>query len=184
MRRMTRLKLVLSFVAAYGLVMPPSASGAEPFEANRPTEPAPAAAETLILDVALQPGGVLTGQSLSQTGQPLVNSQVLVLLQGTVATTAMTNQSGQFTIQGLSGGLYEIRGKESSAVCRLWAPHTAPPSAKTSVLLTSDEALIRGQSGRYRRPGGILKGPLPWMVAVAAIIAVPTALALNLKPSS
>jgi hypothetical protein len=184
MRRLTRLQLVLSFVAVCGLIMPPGALGAEPFEANRPTGPAPAAAETLILDVALQPGGVLTGQSLNQTGQPLVNSQVLVLRQGTVATTATTNQAGQFTIQGLSGGVYEIRGQESSTVCRLWAPHTAPPSAKTNVLVTSDEALIRGQSGRYRRPGGILKGPLPWMVAVAAIITVPTVLALNLKPSS
>jgi hypothetical protein len=158
-----------------------AASPAPPLQ--RPaTEPQPPQADApLVVDVVLGAIGQFVGQVLDSSATPVAGQMVVVLKEGRPAAQTVTDSAGHFAIERLPVGIYEVRCGESAGLCRLWTPHTAPPAARASLLLTSRNVVLRGQ-----RPmgGSWLKGPGPWLIAVAAIIAVPTALALSLKPRS
>ena len=170
MRRPAGLLTPLVLVAALGLLAPPpvrAADGRAPISAAANT----AAAEPQVIDVALQGTGELTGQVVGQDGKSIAREPVYVLRQGTVVGTCQTDTFGRFAITRLNGGVYDVRWAQGGAICRLWAPETAPPSARPDLLLTAN-AVVRGQTGTPNPGRSWLKGPLPWIVAGAAIVAV------------
>ena len=87
--------------------------------------------------------------------------------------TAVSDHSGHFQVSGLRGGTYFIGAGQTTSVCRLWAPNTAPPSARPGALVVVGDQQVLGQYGRvlhwFRNP---------WVVAglVTAAIAIPVAL--------
>lgn len=183
MRRSVRLQTSLALVASLGLTVPSQLQAAPPAAASRPASSSTADVP-LILDVALADGGRLNGQVLDRAAGPVANKPIFVLQQGKLVASAHADAAGRFSVDHLSGGVYEVHCDGGVALSRVWAPRTAPPAAKQVLLVTCGEDIVRGQTqwGPYR--GSWLKGPLPWVVAVAAIVAVPTALALSLKPKS
>jgi hypothetical protein len=85
------------------------------------------------------------------------------------ATT--TNADGHFQVAGLRGGVVQVVAGESAAVCRLWAPNTAPPVARASALV------VEGQTVRGQGPiVGMLCNPLVILGLVAIAVAVPLAI--------
>ena len=126
----------------------------------------------------------LNGQVLASDGKPLAAAAVFILRGTTPIATCQTNQSGGFSVAGLPGGLYEIRCHECVVACRLWAPQTAPPSAKSAVLLTTGATVVRGQTAFFSRRGSWLRGPAPWIIAGVVAVGVPVALAIHHTESS
>jgi hypothetical protein len=160
-------------IAALGLLAPPSVTAADgrapaPTGTNpaatSPTATNPAATEPLVIDVALQGGGELTGQVIGQDGTCGARETVYILRQGVGVGSCQTDASGRFGMTGLAGGVYEVRWAHGATICRLWAAQTAPPSAKPNLLLTANST-VRGQTGTPSPGRSLLKGPLPWIAA-------------------
>jgi hypothetical protein len=172
MRRRSRLHTTLVSLAAFGLLAPQSvkaAGGPAPLPAapsptaSVPTEAAPSASEPLVIDVALHDAGELTGQVVGQDGTCIARETVYVMRQNAVVATCQTDAAGHFAVIGLTGGVYDVRWGQGVTICRLWAPETAPPSAKTDLTLTANATAVRGQTGTPSPGCSLLKGPLPWI---------------------
>ena len=102
-------------------------------------------AQPSISDVALQENGVLKGQILNTDGIPQSNSQVVMVKEGKLLATAMTDTHGEFAVAGVSPGVYQIESPEAGGVYRVWAQRTAPPAAKHGVLMVGDKSVARAQ---------------------------------------
>jgi hypothetical protein len=140
----------------------------------------PAAGQTQVRDVALQPGGVLQGQVLDAQGKPSPDMAVSLLkggVPGQPLATTRTDRAGQFQIAGLSGGLYGVQTSQSVTLCRLWAPNTAPPAALPAVMVAQGDDVARGQEGE----GGIFSGTGGSLLVVAGVTAVAAAIAIPLS---
>jgi hypothetical protein len=131
--------------------------------------PAPEGAVPLATDVALHDGGALIGQVKDSGG--LAQAAVRVSLQdaqGQEVFTAVTDQQGEFQVQGVRPGVYQIVTPHARGMYRLWAPGTAPMSAKPVVLLVGDT--VRGSLGET-----IVDHPL---ITAAVVVGVATAITL------
>jgi hypothetical protein len=131
-----------------------------------------------IQDVSLQDHGVFSGTVLDKSGAPRASVPVAVSRQSQVVARTETDASGRFTVQGLTGGVYEVRTPVGSGVYRLWAPRTAPPAAHSIATVTSDQAVVRAQMGLQNGGSALSWLANPWVLAgvVAAAIAIPLAL--------
>lgn len=124
----------------------------------------------IIPDVALQGGGVLQGQLLDKSGKAKADATVVVAQKGEAVVVAMTDKQGRFSVSGMQGGVYQIESEHAQGIYRLWAPKTAPPAAKSAVLMVVDESVVRGQSlGETYGPairgavaGGLITGGTYW----------------------
>jgi hypothetical protein len=185
MRRSLRLKTTSMLLASLGLLVPQQLPAAPPAGAAA-SQPAQArTAETpAVIDVALAEGGRLNGQALDRAAGPAAGKPILVMQQGRLIASTRTDAAGRFSVDRLTGGVYEVQCDGGESVSRLWAPRTAPPAAKQILLVTCGDGVVRGQTTFGGFHGDFLKGPGPWVIAAATIIAVPTALALGLKPKS
>lgn len=147
-----------------------------------------AQAANRIGDVALQPGGLLHGQVLDEQGVAQPHARVTVVHSGEPVAATKTDEQGRFVMSGLSGGVHEIHTGSSGGVYRLWAPQTAPPSAKDAMLIVTGDNIVRSIGGGPAPispapgGGGWLSGlgwlANPWVLAaiVAAAIAIPLAI--------
>jgi hypothetical protein len=106
---------------------------------------AKAQAAVTILDVALAADGNLHGQLVNAQGAMIANRTVTVLSGNQRIATITTNADGKFSFGSLRGGIYQLVSGQTASVLRVWAPGTAPPSASSSVLLTTGGKLARGQ---------------------------------------
>lgn len=163
MRRLAGLQTALVLITAFGLLAPSvrAAEGRAPL----PAAANQAASEPTVSDVALQGAGELTGHLVGHDGKCVAREMVYLLRQGTVVGSCQTDASGRFAFTGLTGGVYEVRWAQGVTICRLWAPQTAPPSAKADLLLTANTTVVRGQTGSPSPGCSWLKGPLPWIAA-------------------
>ena len=171
MRRMEILKFVLFFLAGLGMILPaPVLHAASTAENAVPPTPGPAVE---VVDIELREGGLLLGQVVAADGKPTAKTTVSLRRGGIEVATTLTDRSGYFFVKGLRGGTYEIATDRTRAIYRLWAPNTAPPTARPGVLIVADGRKVRGQQG----PIGYWLGN-PWVIAgiVAAAVAVPVAI--------
>lgn len=171
MKQLWRIKVVLVAVASLGLILPSPAVEAA-VTANRPQLDSlerPAVAT----DVALGRGGVLFGQVVDAAGKPLPAQPVALYCGQSRVATARTDASGRFRVGGLRGAMYEVAAARSSAIYRLWAPNTAPPSARSGVLLVAGGDTVRGQQGPI---GYWLGNPCVLAAVVAAAVSIPVAI--------
>jgi hypothetical protein len=85
-----------------------------------------------------------------------------------------TDAAGQFSVPGLTGGVYQVETLKGGGVFRLWAPRTAPPAAFESAMIVQGDQVVRGANGQLLSWLGN-----PWVLGaiVATAIAVPLALA-------
>ena len=127
-------------------------------------------------DVALRDGGVLVGQLVDGQGAPLPAAMISIQSQGRPVAEAKTNDQGEFAVNGLKGGVYEIAAPGHQGAYRVWAPRTAPPAASNGVLLVSDADVVRGANPFSAVGGWMVKHPLMTAGIVAAAIAIPIAL--------
>lgn len=131
----------------------------------------------VVVDVQLQRGprgNVLVGQVVSAQGSLQANVPVWLYSGNRKFAAGKTDAKGNFAFSGLRGGLYHVVAAKGRGAYRAWVPGTAPPSARSRVLVVAGEDTIRGQFG------GGLKYWLanPWVIgaAVAVAVAVPVAI--------
>ena len=81
-------------------------------------------------DVALGPNGLLSGHVTNANGAPAANVTVsLQDFQNQPIANVVTDPNGNFAIDGIRGGMYQLVTPDGRTIYRLWAPGTAPPSA-------------------------------------------------------
>lgn len=161
--KLTRIAVVATIVAL---------SVQQSFAAEPGQSASARAAARVVVDVALHEGGLLQGQIVDQTGAAQRDVPVVVAQNGKAIVIAKTDEQGRFAIRGLRGGVYEIESTQASGgAYRLWAPQTAPPSAKQGVVMVaSEEGVVRGQVGngeygpaiRGAVAGGLITGGTYW----------------------
>jgi hypothetical protein len=131
-------------------------------------------------DIALAEGGTLHGVVVNAEGVTQPQADVAVVYAGKQVAVTTTNEQGQFHVTKLRGGIHQVVSGAGTAVYRLWAPETAPPTATQQAMIVADGHVQRGQ-GPVKR---IVTNP--WVVAgvVGAAIAVPIAVNNNKKSGS
>ncbi len=197
MKAMSRIFVLL---ATIGLCLPPAvfASGAE------------VKREPVVIDVALQEGGLLLGQVVNPQGAPLSKTAVSLQENGREIAVTQTNKQGYFAVRGLRGRVYQVVAAEAHGTFRTWNPGAAPPTSQHGALLVAGKQTVRGQCAQCEQgaeyaqctgcgdPGCAgecavpcrtgLAGWLtnPWIVAgiVATAVAVPVSIHNSGRPSS
>lgn len=127
-----------------------------------------------VVDVALTDGGALVGQVVTVSGAPLSDAPVLLQNHGLSTLELKTNKNGYFAAKNVSPGVYRLAAADEQGTYRLWAPRTAPPTARKGALLVAGDEVARGQYGNPLR--NMLANP--WIVGgiVAAAVAIPVAI--------
>jgi hypothetical protein len=159
---------MVAAVACVGMILPPSATAAQPGVST--------------VDVALRPGGLLVGQIVDPQGAPKPGKVVSVRYANHEVVRTTSDANGVFAARGLRGGQYQLLTEDGVSVCRLWAPDTAPPAARPAALLVSGGGVVRGQWAHGTGPlhewvGWVKAHPYITAGAVASAIAIPLALA-------
>jgi hypothetical protein len=168
-----RLGTIAAAAACFGMVLSPLAMAAPP------TVAAPN-------DVALRTDGLLVGQVIDQQGVAKAGMPVSIQFAGKEVAKTTTDANGVFAAKGLRGGQYQFVTPTGASVCRLWAPNTAPPSARPGALVVSGNEVLRAQGPDCScQSGGPMHAWVGWVKThpyitagtVAAAIAIPIALA-------
>ena len=107
----------------------------------------------LLTDIALQPGGILVGRVLSLPERSQRQQKIIIRQNNQVVAEVTTGANGQFTANGLRGGIYEITSSQGVGSFRAWAEGTAPPSARQFAVLMESNEVVRAQLGL-----GVLSG--------------------------
>lgn len=137
-------KSALVLVATLGIVLPSSpltaANAGRSGNSKKSSKSSPKNAKgnvAAIQDVSLNADGSFTGLIVDGLGKPVARSRVVVRNGREVIAEAHTNNAGQFHVERLRGGVYEISHPQGMAVSRVWSDGTAPKSvAKNGRLVT------------------------------------------------
>lgn len=140
-------------------------------------------ATPVAVDIALQSEGLLVGQLVSPSGEPLAGRPVKLDLADGREATAKTNAQGGFAFRG-ARGVMVVTSEKARVVVRGWTAKTAPPSATPALLLVDADRFARGQhyvgSGTQSvvdRSKRLFANPLFVAGVVGTAIAVPVAIA-------
>jgi hypothetical protein len=179
MKNLLCLRHCLAWLSVCGICTPASfLMGAE--TTATATTTCKAQHSTLVRDIALAQGGLLLGQVLNESMQPLPGLEVAIQSGGQTMATTKTDANGTFAVAGLRGGLHQIATRKSVQNCRLWAHGTAPPSATEQLrFVPGQDTVVRGQWGAGAPSPWMHKAKAmatnPWVIGgvVATAIAVP-----------
>lgn len=206
MKAVKKCHFAFVVMATFGVAVPNLSSG-ETFRIAREAplgRIAPGSGITgrnLVSDVAIARGGRLHGRIVDSEGTACQARRLLLRKDGRAVAECISGDQGQFVVEGLSGGTYQVESSSSGGVYRVWAPGTAPPCAKPEIILI-EGPVIRGQytaarvrgarpywnaaMPRYERLGCTVLRSLshPWIVmpVVTSAVAIPLALT-NDNPS-
>jgi hypothetical protein len=170
------------WLAAAGTCLPCAYAVETPGNSLRVAAGRQAPHRAAIRDVALRSDGLLVGRVYSDSMQPEPGVEVTIRIDGQSAAATTTDANGVFAVGGLRGGIHQVSAAGAVENCRLWAPGTAPPSAKPEIrFVRGQDNVVRGQWGQ---PSGSFLDRTqdwlsdPWVVAgiVATAIAVPVIL--------
>ncbi|QDS99817.1 carboxypeptidase-like regulatory domain-containing protein [Adhaeretor mobilis] len=133
-------------------------------------------------DVALDAQGALVGQVVDAQGRPTKGIAVVVSNARRTYKT-VTDERGDFRVDNVSGGTYQVQVGVQMKQCRVWKSLAAPPAATQGVLIVSGDDIVRGQtycgspvSCSPTNVGDVLTHPLVIAGVVAAAIAIPVAI--------
>ncbi len=98
-------------------------------------------------DYLLGPEGVLIGSVLNHSGLPASGLPVQVLHKDQIIATAVSDEKGEFAVQGLRNGQHTVKLGASQQSVRFWSNTAAPPAAMSRMAIVVDEEVIRGQCG-------------------------------------
>ncbi len=108
--------------------------------------------ESIMQDVKLAEGGILTARIVDLQGKPVGGEQVSVMFQGKEIAAVVSDADGVAAVRGLRPGLHAIVTPTGTTACRLWNADTAPPTATAVPAVVSDAEIIRGQFGAFNLP--------------------------------
>lgn len=126
-----------------------------------------ALAESVMQDVKLAQGGILTARVVDLQGKPVVSEHVSVMFQGKEIAALISDSRGVVAVRGLRPGLHAIVTPTGTMACRLWNADTAPPTATAIPAVVSDTEVIRGQFGAFNLPQIVVLGAAAAGIALA-----------------
>jgi len=181
MKPMKRLKVGMLSLACFGMIVPTPVLQAS--VAGQGSAQQIARTPLGGGDIVLRPDGSLAGQVVDVNGRPLGGAQVSVRYGDREVAVEVTDKSGHFRVKGLRTGTCELVVGQVRETYRIWAPKTAPPSARPGVLFVAGKKQVRGQQSPLC---GWLSNPcfLVGALITAAAIAVPVAIHNSRRPSS
>ena len=155
--------LIVLLTAACTLL--PQAVWAESMATHATAEP------PLISDIALSNNGTLRGKVVDASNKPKANAELTVWHEKRPVGKIRSNQKGEFAFSGLRGGVHRVTTESSSFTCRFWSPNSAPPSAKSAILLVDNPLVTAEQvegvkQAQYLEPGTEYGSPSPPMQTV------------------
>ena len=152
------------------------------------------ASETVAIrssDYLLGQESILAGSVVNQSGLPVAGLPVQVLHKGQVIATALSDDKGEFAVQGLRNGQHTVKVGASQQSVRFWMSKAAPPTAVSRLAIVVDEEVVRGQCGEGCAEGcgeGFSGADhRAWKTAVGVLLiggAVATTLALTLDDNN
>lgn len=98
-----------------------------------------------VIDVELTKDGQLEGQVINADKESVKDAVISVRTAKQEIGRSLSNESGQFSVKNMPSGTYYIVAGTGHGVYRLWKNGKAPKSARSSIRLVSDRAVIRGQ---------------------------------------
>jgi len=138
--------------------------------ASPPNHPATAATppsieQPRVADVQLGDDGSLPGIVVDTEAIPLSHAAVTVYQSNREVAKAACDGTGRFSVGQLGGGVYQLVAGSGTALVRVWAPGTAPPDARSMVLIVSGDPVVRGQFmrlhlGRRLVTGAVIAGAI------------------------
>lgn len=140
-------------------------------------------------DYLLGQEGLLRGILADRDGKPVSGLPVFVLHENRVIAVAVSDEKGDFAVQGLKNGQHAVKLGHSQQSVRFWNNATAPPAAQARMAVVVDEEIVRSQSneycedGSYRGQGGLGMGTTMTILVVGGAVATVLALTLNDKDS-
>ena len=106
-----------------------------------------------LTDIALKKGGTLIGRITDREGKLLGQQKIVVRQENQLVAEVTSGKNGEFIVEGLRGGIYEIASQQGAGSFRAWAEGTAPPSAKQFAVLIEGDEVVRGQLSWMPTPG-------------------------------
>jgi hypothetical protein len=104
-----------------------------------------ATARPAISDIRLDEGDCLQGQLVNLDGQ-VVEGETLELYRGShFIQRATSGKNGRFRFEDTMAGVYQIRFGSCAVACRAWSHGSAPPVAKSHLIVLSAPPTVRGQ---------------------------------------
>ena len=159
-------RLVLTF-ACLGLLLPDgSLRAATP--SKRQATSFSLVLQNGVQDVVLSADRSLTGIVVDVDGRPRAGVNVLVESSGKAARHAVTDSQGRFSVSELHGGMVQIATAQGAALCRVWSPGTAPPTAHSRAILVEMPDVVRSQF--YGPTSQLLSNP--WVLAAILTTAI------------
>jgi hypothetical protein len=166
MNKLGGRKLVLVGIAFVTWMIPDASFGDQPLARDSETPQ-----YRLSRDVQLDETGVLNGQLIDITGQPIANKVIEIRHRNKVVARSTTDVDGEFHLDVGKTGAYLIDVGGMLISCRCWTPAAAPPVATDDLVLLAPEKTIRGQ-----RPfADIITNPLFIGAVIATAVAIPIA---------
>ncbi|MBX3443350.1 MAG: carboxypeptidase regulatory-like domain-containing protein [Planctomyces sp.] len=151
--------------------------------AAEPTAPAKrvVAAPT---DVVLTSAGELRGRVITAEGQAVDGAAVSLQQNGKTVGRATTTESGDFRLENVRGGVYQVSAGQSSRVVRAWTEESAPPAARPTTTLVQGN-LVRGQDEwDYFETDEMVIAGIATAALIVGIIALVEANDNNSRPAS
>ena len=160
------LTSALAGMACFGTLIPQQSLSAADSTVEQRVSKADATAQTKkIIDIELDQQGRLLGVLVDTNGKPEPLKKLQIQQGKKVVAEVKTDRAGRFQVSKLRGGVYQIVGKDQTAVVRVWSNGTAPPKSKDAVLLVTGKA-TRGQGFI---PTGTISGLLGVGIGIAAL---------------
>lgn len=168
-----RRSLQVSMTSLLAFIVLPVALADQPAKESRFMPPR---REVRIPDVSLREDGAFFGKVVDAQGCPIAKAEILFCQTSKTIAKVLSHEQGDFYVTGLRPGVYQVVVSPNHTVTvRVWDKHSAPPIARSELLIIVGHETVRGQ----RRLGELL--PLENTVVVggmvAAAIAIPIAVA-------
>jgi hypothetical protein len=96
-------------------------------------------------DVKLTSAGELNGRVVTAEGKAVDGAAVTISQNGKPVGKAMSTASGEFKVNGLKTGLYQVSTVQQTQFIRVWPQDVAPPSAAPQATLVQNNQIVRGQ---------------------------------------
>lgn len=160
------LKSALAALACFGTLIPQQSLNAAQSAPEAPASEADADSQARkITDIELDRQGRLRGFLVDTNGKPEALKKVQIRQGKKLLAETKTDRNGEFQVNKLRGGVYQIVSKDQAAVVRVWSNGTAPPKSKDAVLLVTGK-VARGQGFI---PGGTIAGLLGVGIGIAGL---------------
>lgn len=136
--KISNWKMAFVLLGAMGTVLPQQVMAEQPTAKTQ-------TAKQAVLDVTLSKSGSLSGYVVDAQGKPQANQAVTVKQGKETVAKAQTNAKGQFTVEGLKGGVYQVESAKGATLYRAWASGSAPKNSKDFAVVVQNNQLVRGQ---------------------------------------